>query len=54
MALLMLSTMAEKARRPVWAQPNLISNLLKRLLLEQSFTIPEGLTPFEMLSAPLN
>jgi len=54
MALLMLSVMAVKARRPVLAQPNLISNLLKGLLLGQSFTIPEGLTPFEMLSAPLN
>jgi len=50
----MISTIAAKAKFPVWAQPNLISNILKSLLLGQSYSIPEGLTPFEIPSAPLH
>ena len=47
-------SVAANKRRSSWIQPSMVSNLLKVLIIAQSWLIPEGLNPLETPSTPTN
>ena len=53
-SLLLLTSIAAREQNAFSIQLNLMSNIIKGLLIGQSILFPEGLNPFETLSAPVN
>ena len=52
--LLLLTTVIAREGVSFWAQPNILSNVMKGFLCAQSVIFPEGLNPFEIPSTPSN